>query len=65
MSLQAKQSAASEILDLALTELSSISVPFASVSELKIANLDMTAEENESRLGSTNYCHSLLNSCHT
>lgn len=40
-------------LDLAL-ELHFISIAFASTSELERANLDMTAEENESRLGSTN-----------
>lgn len=48
-------------LDLAL-ELHFISISFASMSELERANLDMTAEENESRLGSTNDCCSLPDS---
>lgn len=48
-------------MDLAL-ELHSIRISFASVSELEIAILDMTAEENESRLGSTNDCSSFSDS---
>lgn len=47
--------------DLAL-ELHFISISFASMSELEIANLDMTAEEKESRLGNTNDYSSLWGS---